>query len=436
MNRTVIRVLACAVLLMASDRKASADETPYRLGAQDRVRLRVTEWRAARGETYVWEAMTGEYSVDAAGRLTLPLLGAIHVGGRTTDEIGATIGEQLQRKVGLVQRPDAAVEVAEFRPVYIVGVVDKPGAYPFRPRLTVLQAVSLAGGLYRPPGLAELRFARESIGVEGDLREASVERNAVLAKRARLEAESREQTTITYPTELTGPGADPAAANAMREEQALFDSRREALRSQIVAITQAKEILDTEIQALQAKIVSQDRQIGLARKELTNINSLIERGLAVNPRQLALEQSVAQLESLRLDTQVAISRARQDLSRNDRTILDLSNQRKTLVLSELRETQIRLTKLEEKTQTARGLLAETALTAPQVARQRRDTERSTPIYALVRVEDGESRELVVGENEAVLPGDVLKVSTKRSDEGSVTGLTQVVPSDGRPVAVR
>jgi protein involved in polysaccharide export with SLBB domain len=44
----------------------------------------------------------------------------------------------------------AAVEVAQYRPFAIMGDVQKPGQYPYRPGLTVLEAISLAGGYYRP----------------------------------------------------------------------------------------------------------------------------------------------------------------------------------------------------------------------------------------------------------------------------------------------
>ncbi len=430
-NRIVLALLGATLLAGP----ARTQEAPYRLGAEDKVRVRVTEWRAARGEAYVWEALSGEYAVDSTGQLSLPLVGAIPAGGRTAQEVGTSIGEELQRRIGLVHRPDAAVEVAQFRPFFVVGQVDKPGAYPFRPQLTVLQAVGLAGGLYRAPNPGDLRLAREAIGVQGDLRQVAGERAAVLARRARLEAEKRGDATITFPPDLTGPRAEPIALDAIREEQALFEARREALRSQITAITQAKALLDTEIQSLQAKIASQDRQIGLARKELDTINGLMERGLVSSPRQLALEQMVAQLESTRLDSQVAISRARQDIARNERAILDLKTQRQSTVLADLREAQIRLAHLEEKAATARGLLADTAFTAPQLVRRQKEAERLAPVYTLVRTSAEGSREFTVAETDPVLPGDVLKVS-KGGDREDVSDVTAPLPASRALASMR
>ena len=49
--------------------------------------------------------------------------------------------------MGLGRPPDVAVEVVQFRPFYIVGDVRPPASSPTGPGLTVLQALSIAGGL-------------------------------------------------------------------------------------------------------------------------------------------------------------------------------------------------------------------------------------------------------------------------------------------------
>ena len=197
----------------------------------------------------------------------------------------------------------------------------------------------------------------------------------------------------------------------------MFDTRRNALRSQLAALAQTKEQLNAEIETLQAKAVSQDRQIALAKKELGNINGLVERGLSINPRLLALEQSVAQLESARLDTQLAISRARQDLSRTDRTALDLKNQQQSTVLVDLRETQMRLTKLQLKADTLRGLLTDTEVVAPRLIEDRLETQRRPTVFTVVRAGLHGAAEEVVGEMAPLRPGDVLKVSNAPIEEG-------------------
>ncbi|NEU14265.1 sugar ABC transporter substrate-binding protein [Methylobacterium sp. BTF04] len=410
MLHLVARALLAGSLFTLPLGTAAAGPDRYRLGPEDRIRLRVNEWRAAKGESYEWTAMSGEFSVDAGGRLFLPLIGEIEAGGRTTEEIALAIGERMQRKVGLTQRPDASVEVSQFRPIYVVGQVDKPGAYPYRPQLTVLQAVGLAGGFYRPPELGAMRLAREAISSRGDLQDIGIERSALMVRRVRLELEMRDGTTLTFPDAILSQRAVPNVADAIREETALFEARRTALLSQIEALNQAKQLIATEIATLQAKIVSQDRQLTLARKELDSIAELVQRGLSISPRQLALEQTVAQMESTKLDTVLAISRARQDISRNDRTILDLKNQRQSTVLADLRETQTKLAKLDERAQMTRNLLTDSETIAPKMLDDARSERgRRRPVFVVVRQSPDGPREIATRETDPMEPGDVLKV---------------------------
>ena len=128
---------------------AWASPADYVLGPQDKLRIKVYDWRNNTGEAHEWTALTGEFSVGASGKIDLPLAGEIVAAGRTTSAVARDLGERLQQKVGLAQQPDASIEVVEYRPFYIVGTVQKAGAYPYRPDLTVLQAVGIAGGVPR-----------------------------------------------------------------------------------------------------------------------------------------------------------------------------------------------------------------------------------------------------------------------------------------------
>src|SRR5205814_1909785 len=133
--------------------------------------------------------LNGEFLVDPSGNVFLPLVGEIPAQNRTTAELANSISDRLQSRVGLADRPDASVEVSEFRPFYIVGNVEHPGNYPYRPGMTVLQAVSIAGGWQRLLDANLLRLEREAITSRGDLRVVGAERDALLARRARLDAE-------------------------------------------------------------------------------------------------------------------------------------------------------------------------------------------------------------------------------------------------------
>jgi polysaccharide export outer membrane protein len=89
--------------------------------------------------------LTGEYSIDPAGDLAFQLLGKVPSAGRTTAQLSKQIADGLASG-GYVLSPKVSVEVLQFRPIYILGEVSKPGEYPFVSDLTYMQAIAKAGG--------------------------------------------------------------------------------------------------------------------------------------------------------------------------------------------------------------------------------------------------------------------------------------------------
>lgn len=385
----------------------AADEA-YRLGPQDKLRIKVHEWRASRGEAYEWSALNGDFTVGTEG-VSLPLIGTVPAVGSKIDELAQVISERLQSKVGLLERPDTSVEVVQFRPFYMVGKVDKPGEYAYRPGLTVLQAVSVAGGLYRPADPGLLRFERESISIRGNLRLLGVQRDTLLARRARLQAELQGIDTIPFPPELAKRQAEPSIAQLVREEQLLFEARRTALKMQIESLTQQRILLTKEVDSLRAKSETQERQLSSIRRELESVGSLVTRGLAVAPRQLSLERLSAEIEASRIDLNTAMLRAQQDASKTERSILELRNQRQNDVIVELRQTQAKIDEASEQIGTSEKLVYEVEVTAPAAESERSQAQMAQPIYSIIRRGDGGTQEKVVTENTPVKPGDVLKV---------------------------
>lgn len=111
---------------------ASADD--YRLGVADKVRILIFDE----------PSLSGEFLVNANGKLSLPLIGDVQAAGVTT----TTLANAIQRKLadGYLREPRVSIDVLTFRPFYILGEVNKPGEYPYSSGLTVLNAVATAEG--------------------------------------------------------------------------------------------------------------------------------------------------------------------------------------------------------------------------------------------------------------------------------------------------
>ena len=88
--------------------------------------------------------LSGPLMVDSGGSVALPLIGSVAVAGVTPG--GAAERIRARYADGYLKQPQVSVVLVDFRPFYILGEVNKPGAYPYAEGLTVEQAVALAGG--------------------------------------------------------------------------------------------------------------------------------------------------------------------------------------------------------------------------------------------------------------------------------------------------
>ena len=87
-------------------------------------------------------------TVGPDGAISLPLIGRILVVGRTVEDITAELTESYSREM---VNPQITVGVAEFSglSVYVMGEVNSPGVFDYRGGLSLLQAISDAGGFNR-----------------------------------------------------------------------------------------------------------------------------------------------------------------------------------------------------------------------------------------------------------------------------------------------
>jgi polysaccharide export outer membrane protein len=88
--------------------------------------------------------MSGDFSVNDAGNVSLPLIGDVKAQGLTPREFATAIERRL--KDGYMRDPKVSVQASTYRPIYIFGEVTKPGEYPYASGMTVLNAVALGGG--------------------------------------------------------------------------------------------------------------------------------------------------------------------------------------------------------------------------------------------------------------------------------------------------
>jgi len=98
------------------------------------------------------------FRVDAGGEVKLPMIGRVHAGGLTVDQLETEIATRL--KVYLVE-PEVTVSITEFRsqPVSVVGSVSTPGVHQLEGQKTLVEMLAIAGGL-RPDAGPTVKITR------------------------------------------------------------------------------------------------------------------------------------------------------------------------------------------------------------------------------------------------------------------------------------
>jgi len=96
--------------------------------------------------------------IDGDGNLQVPLVGRVHVAGLTVQESEQELDKRLST---YIRHPEVAVNLKEVRsqPVSVVGAVNSPGIHQVQGRKTLLEMISLAGGL-RPDAGYRVRITR------------------------------------------------------------------------------------------------------------------------------------------------------------------------------------------------------------------------------------------------------------------------------------
>ena len=123
----------------------------YVLGPNDQVLVRAPE---------VEEINERPFRIDVEGNINLPLLGRVHAGGMTVQEMEADLVRRLRE---YVREPQVIITVVQFRsePVFFVGAFKNPGIYPLAGRRTLVEMLTAIGSL-QPNASRHIKVTRRA----------------------------------------------------------------------------------------------------------------------------------------------------------------------------------------------------------------------------------------------------------------------------------
>jgi polysaccharide biosynthesis/export protein len=140
------------------DRKAATDDPNYVIGAQDM--LDVSVWKEPE--------VSRQVPVRPDGKISLPLVNDVQAAGLTPTELAAQLTAGLNKFINSPQVTVIVVEINSQR-VYLLGEVARAGAYAMLPGMTVLQALSNAGGFTPFANLKNIYVLRQANGKQEKL---------------------------------------------------------------------------------------------------------------------------------------------------------------------------------------------------------------------------------------------------------------------------
>ncbi|MCB9610238.1 MAG: polysaccharide biosynthesis/export family protein [Polyangiaceae bacterium] len=128
------------------------------------------------------QALSGTYRVGQDGTIDFPLVGQVNVVGLEPPAVARLIESELRERE-LLRNPQVSVFVQEYfsKRVSVVGAVAEPGNFPIGTGLTLVQAISLAGGFSE---LADRNGTTLSRRVDGEIRRYRVPVDDIMSGRA------------------------------------------------------------------------------------------------------------------------------------------------------------------------------------------------------------------------------------------------------------
>ena len=189
---------------------------------------------------------------------------------------------------------------------------------------------------------------------------------ALLAQRARLQAEALGGGRITWPAEFaayTGYDAD-VARNAMRVQQAQLSTRSAATSAQKAILGRRAAELNEQISGYGEQVASTEKQTKLLGDQLAGLKGLAEKGYASINTIRALERSQAELGGSKGQYAASMASARQQISETQSQAVSVDRQRAEEVSSLLRDTELQLAEALPKWKAAQDQLARVQVRAP------------------------------------------------------------------------
>jgi polysaccharide export outer membrane protein len=358
-------------------------------------------------------------TLDVDGRISVAMVGSLHASGSTvgelTDQLQKTLPTHAIRtgtesatgsNTGSRTMGDGevVVNIAEYAPVYVNGDVAKPGGLPFRPNLTVRQAVSQAGGFevmrtqFNDPVLlsADLRAEYQSLWVEQAQEQAHL---------ARLQAQLDDKKEFAPEARVTPvPGQFASDLTAAETKQfALWTSN---LGKEKDFLARAIDSANAQLAELTEQREKEKEGVQSDTGELQRLQQFNERGDVTANRVVEQRRSMLLSSTRLLQTEAQISQITREKEGYVRQIERLNEGTKLELLKEIEDLQTKIASVNARL----AATADKMDYAGGMRSQLGQRVHEKPAVLIVRRTDDLTARINADEDTTLEPGDVVEIT--------------------------
>jgi polysaccharide export outer membrane protein len=317
------------------------------------------------------------------------------------------------------------VSVAEYRPVYITGDVVRSGAEPFRPGLTVRQAIALAGGVDNTRGSLSrpspdertttvIDYARERSRIWRLEQECSL-----LEKFDQPVANSTASETNLSPggslaSILSNVPAAPTLLSqivASETEQLKLDES--ALDKEFSYLKQAKEQINGQLKLLLQQQAAQQTEAQQSSHDSQQVQVLYSEHLATLDRMAGVRRDSESTSNQLLQVGSLIIQAQRELNDLDERGRQFESDQRIAKVRELEDAKLALAKLTAKLQ----LLGNTFLTTENPAQPAASPSQQQMLtVSITRDANGTPTFVSANQDTELVPGDTVNINETRLTE--------------------
>jgi polysaccharide export outer membrane protein len=374
--------------------------------------------------------------IDVDGLAHFPLIGPIQVAGATVAQVRANVQIELTKKVFRRRVPDGkefpvvltpdevTVLVAQYRPVYLNGDVSKPGEQPYRPRMTVHQAIAMAGGYeimrfrMNNPLMDAADFRHELTALQVDYA-----RQSAVVDRLMAELENKTLSAAKEQRESTGNASIVSAVKNTQAEQLRlrsldYDKERSYLQG---AVDLARDRVHklTEQQEQEKEGTTADLV------ELGRINDLVKKGTLPFPRSTDARRTALLSSTSLLQTGASLGHASLERRELERRLQKLPDARRLDLVRELETAQVDLAKLRSRIVAVQRKLAYAGILRSQLSNH----ESSHPKLTIFRDAHDDRKRIEAEEYTELQPGDLIEVVIWADDESAAENAARLERRD-------